>query len=332
MKNYQRLMALTLASSIMMTSIASSRVWADDGIRLEDHSVSQQETVRKTRIVMVPKEVPYEEVQTRQGKATDIVRDNSENLTCKAYSGPSWDQERLQAKYDELRLKHAENWVQKPDSGSIVTGAVAGAALTVVTGGLALVGAAIGGLVGGLFSWFRGGKTDEERDLAKRARDAQYDQESLELNCLENALNRAKRYPASAVYAGSIPSQMPVGVNTSVETKPVVVSVGSSSGGSSTGGSSTSGSSTGGASLGGSSSGSSTTQPASSNGSADGGLSCSGGPGSPCAGGAGNGSDFYDKDGREDSNYVFTDSYHYPAAQDAPSSSSSEQADTSCPR
>lgn len=312
MKNYQRLMAFTLASSILMTSIASSRVWADDGIRLEDRPVSQQETVRRTRIVMVPKEVPYEEVQTRQGKATDIVRDNSDTLTCKAYSGPSWDQERLQAKYDELKLKHAENWVQKPESGSIVTGAVAGAALTVVTGGLALVGAAIGGLVGGLFSWFRGGKTDEERDLAKRARDAQYDQESLELNCLENALNRAKRYPASAVYAGSIPGQMPSGVNTSVETKPVVVGSSSSSGGTS----------------------SQPAQPAAGNGSADGGasFSCSGGPGSPCAsGGAGN--NFYDMDGRgDDSGYVFTDSPHYPVSEAPASGTSGQQTDTSCAR
>lgn len=259
MRNYQRLMAFTLATSVLMTSVASTRVWADDGIRLEDNKVTVQETRQHEETIMVPQKRVVTEVVPGQRTSTDVIRDNSSDLTCKAYS--NLDQQQLQAKYDDLKFKHAETWVQKPESGSIVTGAVAGAALTVVTGGLALVGAAIGGLVGGLFSWFRGGNNDEQRDLAKRARDAQYDQETLQLNCLENALNRAKRYPASSNYASTIPGQMPSGVNTSVETKPIASS--SSSG--------------------------SATIPSSSqvpvtNGSADGGsVACSGGPGSPCA-------------------------------------------------
>ncbi len=211
MRNYQRLMALTLITSIAATSVASSRAWADEnGFRYVDRSATVQQPVR--RVVT--------EVQSRQFSTTDIYRDDSADLTCKKYSG--MDRERLQGMYDDLRLKHAENFAEKP-VGSAAVGAVAGAALTVVTGGLALVGAVIGGLFGGLFSWFKGGKSEPERDLANRKKDAQFDEETLKLNCMENELKK------SQIYAGRLPNEAPVGIYTDARTKQTVASSGSGS-------------------------------------------------------------------------------------------------------
>ncbi|MFL5812430.1 MAG: DUF3482 domain-containing protein [Bdellovibrionia bacterium] len=218
MRNYQRQIAITLITSIAMTSIASSRAWAD--IRLQDRSADVQVPVKRVETVMVPQQRVVTDIQSRQVRATDIVRDDSENYTCRAYAG--MDHQVLQEKYNDLRFKHAETFAEKP-VGSAAVGAVAGAALTVVTGGMALVGAAIGAAIGGLFSWFRGGKSEEQRDLAVRSRKAQFDEETLQLNCMENELKK------SQIYAGTVPRDMPAGVRTSYESKAVVSNSGSGS-------------------------------------------------------------------------------------------------------
>jgi hypothetical protein len=230
MRNYQRQLAITLITSITLTSIASSRAWAD--IRLQDRPATVQVPVQRVETVMVPQQRVVTDVQSREVRSTDIIRDDSENYTCRAYAGV--DHQILEEKYNQLRMRHVENFAKSP-VGATGLGATVGATVgfiakraigAVLTGGV--IGAAIGWLGSKLFSWFKG-KNAEERDVAERSRQAQYDEETLQLNCMENELKK------SQIYAGTIPRDMPAGVRTSSESKSVAYNSGSSSSSSSSG-------------------------------------------------------------------------------------------------
>jgi hypothetical protein len=237
MRNYQRQLAITLITSITMTSIGSTRAWAD--IRLQDRSATQEVQVKRYETVMVPKRVEVTDVQSRQVKATDVVRDDSDLYVCKTNEFAGMDRQVLDEKIHELEMQHMKTVASEP-LGSAAVGAVAGAALTIATGGVALVAAGIGAVVGGLFSWFRGGNTEEQRDLAARTKRATADAEVQRLRCMKNERDK------SQIYAGTLPGRMPASVSSLNEPKAtatVASNTSSSSSGSSSSGSSSSSSS-----------------------------------------------------------------------------------------
>jgi hypothetical protein len=236
MKNINRYIAMTLITSIASTTVVSSRAWA--GYDLLERDVIVQQPVKDVykRVEVRTVDIPVTRVEPRTVKITDIVS-NYPEYGCEAYKG--WDHERLQKEYNELLVKHAEHFAEKPVGGAVAGGAL-GAVATILTGGSALIVGAIGAAAGWLYNWFKGGKTHDERDLAKRKNDERFDREKLQMRCIKNELE------LHHVYAGSVPSQMPPEVNTDNQTK--TVADGSTSGGSTgstdCGGCSTSGGST----------------------------------------------------------------------------------------
>jgi hypothetical protein len=195
MRNYQRILAMALVTTLTVTTVAASRAYAEDptGISYANRYTTVQ--VPERRVV-----VDYHSQDVRN---TDIYRDDTANYTCRAYSG--MDHQVLQEKYNQLKMQHMGEGATSP-VGSVAIGAVAGAALTLVTGGMALDGALIGGIAGGIFNWFHNDKIDKDHDLAVRKSKAKFDEETLQLNCMYNELHKDQ------IYAGSVPNQMPSGV------------------------------------------------------------------------------------------------------------------------
>jgi hypothetical protein len=189
MRNINRVLVMTLITSMTATSVVSTSAWAQ-----ESGIISETSSYAVERPVMV------REVRREQRQAVSFVRDDSALYTCKAYAG--MDRETLQSQLRELQLHHLASWSRTPEGGATI-GAAIGGAIGIFKGvGSALKWAAGGGIIGaigGLISWFTGGKSDDEREMVANYRHAKFDEERLQIRCMQNELEKREGYYASRV-------------------------------------------------------------------------------------------------------------------------------------
>jgi hypothetical protein len=191
---------MTLITSMTATSVVSTSAWAQ-----ESGIISETSSYAVERPVMV------REVRREQRQAVSFVRDDSALYTCKAYAG--MDRETLQSQLRELQLHHLASWSRTPEGGATI-GAAIGGAIGIFKGvGSALKWAAGGGIIGaigGLISWFTGGKSDDEREMVANYRHAKFDEERLQIRCMQNELEKREGY-----YASRVPGEMSSGISNS---------------------------------------------------------------------------------------------------------------------